>query len=200
MAKVSEQTGQPSLVDNRSGASGNIGPRPRQSPHPTATLSSSICGARRCAGKHSPRVPCAGKKAPGARNYASSGNGSTGHLIIESFLAQAGISITHIPFRGGAPAVQALVGGQIHMVIDGLPSFASHLQGGRIKLLGITSARRWPELPEVRATGESAVQGFEMGSWVVLLAPAKTPAEILRRFATETTKALAIADVQARLR
>jgi tripartite-type tricarboxylate transporter receptor subunit TctC len=236
MAKVSEQTGQQFLVDNRTGASGNIGTEAAAKSAPdgytflvgspgTMAINPHFFSklpydaqADFIAAAHVARFPqvlavhadvpastlqeflALAKKAPGALNYGSSGNGSTGHLITESFLAQAGIRMTHIPFRGGAPAVQALVGGQIHMVIDGLPSFASHLQGGRIKLLGITSATRWPELPEVPAIGESAVQGFDMGSWVVLFAPAKTPAEILRRLAAETTKALAVADVQARLR
>jgi tripartite-type tricarboxylate transporter receptor subunit TctC len=236
MAKVSEQTGQPFLVDNRTGASGNIGTEAAAKSAPdgytflvgspgTMAINPHFFSklpydaqADFIAAAHVARFPqvlavhadvpagtlhellALAKKAPGTLNYGSSGNGSTGHLITESFLSQAGIRMTHVPFRGGAPAVQALVGGQIHMVIDGLPSFASHLQGGRIKLLGITSATRWPELPEVPAIGESAVRGFDMGSWVILFAPTKTPPQILRRLAAETTKALAVADVQARLR
>jgi tripartite-type tricarboxylate transporter receptor subunit TctC len=140
------------------------------------------------------------KKDPARLNYGSAGTGSTGHLITESFLSQAGVRMTHVPFRGGGPAVQALIGGQLQMVIDGMPSFASHLQGGRIRILGITSATRWPELPDVPAISEAAVPGFDMGSWVVLFAPAKTPPEILRKLAAETTKAVAAPEVQARLR
>lgn len=236
MAKVSEQTGQQFLVDNRTGASGNIGTEAAAKSAPdgytflvgspgTMAINPHFFSrlpydaqADFIAAAHVARFPqvlavhadvpastlqellALTKKAPGTLNYGSSGNGSTGHLITESFLSQAGIRMTHVPFRGGAPAVQALVGGQIHMVIDGLPSFASHLQGGRIKLLGITSAARWPELPAVPAIGESAVRGFDMGSWVILFAPTKTSPEILRRLAAETTKALAVADVQARLR
>lgn len=236
MAKVSEQTGQSFLVDNRTGASGNIGTEAAAKSAPdgytflvgspgTMAINPHFFSklpydaqADFIAAAHVARFPqvlavhadvpastlqellALAKKAPGSLNYGSSGNGSTGHLITESFLSQAGIRMTHVPFRGGAPAVQALVGGQIHMVIDGLPSFAAHLQGGRIKLLGITSATRWPELPAVPAIGESAVRGFDMGSWVILFAPTKTPPEILRRLAAETTKALAGAEVQARLR
>jgi tripartite-type tricarboxylate transporter receptor subunit TctC len=236
MAKVTEQTGQPFLVDNRTGASGNIGAEAAAKSAPdgytflvgspgTMAINPHFFSklpydaqADFVAAAHVARFPqvlavhadvpagtlqellALAKKAPGSLNYGSSGNGSTGHLITESLLSQAGIRMTHVPFRGGAPAVQALVGGQIHMVIDGLPSFASHLQGGRIKLLGITSATRWPELPEVPAIGESAVRGFDMGSWVILFAPAKTPPQILRRLAAETTKALAVGEVQARLR
>ena len=236
MAKVSEQTGQQFLVDNRTGASGNIGTEAAAKSAPdgytfmvgspgTMAINPHFFSklpydaqADFIAAVHVARFPqvlavhaevpantlqellALAKKEPGKLNYGSSGNGSTGHLITESFLSQAEIRMAHVPFRGGAPAVQALVGGQIHMVIDGLPSFASHLQGGRIKLLGITSATRWPDLPELPAIGESAVRGFDMGSWVILFAPARTAPEILRRLAAETTKALAVPDVQARLR
>lgn len=236
MAKVSEQMGQPFLVDNRTGASGNIGTEAAAksaadgysflvgspgtmaiNPHFFSKLPYDA-QADFVAAVHVARFPqvlavhadvpagnlqellALAKKEPGKLNYGSSGNGSTGHLITESFLTQAGIRMTHVPFKGGGPAVQALVGGQIHMVIDGLPSFASHLQGGRVRLLGITSGTRWPDLPEVPALGETAVPGFDMGSWVILFAPARTPPEILRRLAAETTKALSGSDVQARLR
>jgi tripartite-type tricarboxylate transporter receptor subunit TctC len=236
MGKVSEQTGQQFLVDNRTGASGNIGTEAAAKSAPdgytfmvgspgTMAINPHFFSklpydaqADFVAAVHVARFPqvlavhadvpaknlqellALAKKEPGKLNYGSSGSGSTGHLITESFLSQAGLGMTHVPFRGGALAVQALVGGQIHMVIDGLPSFTSHLQSGRIKLLGITSAKRWPDLPEVPAIGESAVAGFDMGSWVILFAPTKTPPEILHRIAAETSKALAVSDVQTRLR
>ncbi len=137
---------------------------------------------------------------PGAINYGSGGSGSTGHLITESFLTQAGIKVTHVPFRGGAPAVQALLGGTVQMVIDGLPSFTAHLGSGRIRLLGITAGERWPGTPEVPTIAEAAVPGFDLGSWVVIAAPARTAPEILRRFASEATKAAQVEDVRVRLR
>ncbi len=236
MARVTEQTGQSFLVENRTGASGNIGTEAAAksaadgytflvgspgtmaiNPHFFRSLP---YDAQKdfVAAAHVARFPqvlavhdsmpaknlaeflTLARAQPGSLNYGSSGNGSTGHLITESFLTQAGVRITHVPFRGGAPAVQALVGGQLQMVIDGLPSFASHLAGGRIRILGITTSGRWPDLPEVPAIGEAAVSGFDLGSWVILFAPARTPQEVLRRLAAETTKALAVADVQARLR
>jgi len=236
MSRVTEQTGQQFLVENRSGASGNIGTEAAAKAAPdgytymvgspgTMAINPALFKALPydalkgfVAAVHVARFPqvlavhsdvparnlgellALAKKEPSKLNYGSGGNGSTGHLITESFLTQAGIRMTHVPFRGGAPAVQALLGGQLQMVIDGLPSFASHLQGGRIRLLGISSATRWPELPEVPAIGESTVPGFDMGSWVVLFGPAGTPPEILRRMAAETTKALAVPEVQARLR
>ena len=236
MAKVSEQTGQQFLVDNRTGAAGNIGTEAaaRAAPDGYTYMVGSpgtmainpflfsklpydvnkdfvavvhVARFPQVLAVHS-SVPASNlaelialaKKEPGKLNYGSAGSGSTGHLITESFLTGAGIRVTHVPFRGGAPAVQALLGGEIQMVIDGLPSFTSYLQGGRIRLLGITSATRWPELPDVPAIGESAVPGFDMGSWVVLFAPTGTSPEILRKFAAETTRAVANEDVQKRLR
>lgn len=236
MGKVGEQMGQQFIVENRTGASGNIGTEAAAksapdgytymvgspgtmviNPHFFPTLpydalkdfvpAVHVARFPQVLAVHA-SVPAEkladllvlAKKEPGRLNYGSSGTGSTGHLITESFLSHTGIRMTHIPFRGGGPAVQALLGGQLQMVIDGLPSFAAHLQGGRIRLLGITSATRWPELPDVPAIGESAVKGFDMGSWVLLFAPTKTPPEILRKLASETTKALALSEVQTRLR
>ena len=236
MAKVSEQTGQQFLVENRTGASGNIGTEAAAkaapdgytflvgspgtmaiNPHffsklPYDALKDFVPAV------HVARFPqvlavhadvpartvealiALARSEPGKLNFGSSGNGSTGHLITESFLAQAGIKMTHVPFRGGGPAVQALAGGHVQLVIDGLPSFASYLQGDRVRLLAITSAGRWPDLPDLPSLGESAVPGFDMGSWVVLFAPAGTPPEILGRFAAETTRAVADPEVQAKLR
>jgi tripartite-type tricarboxylate transporter receptor subunit TctC len=236
MGRVGEQMGQQFIVENRTGASGNIGTEAAAksapdgytymvgspgtmviNPHFFPTLpydalkdfvpAVHVARFPQVLAVHS-SVPASNlaellalaKKDPARLNYGSAGTGSTGHLITESFLSQAGVRMTHVPFRGGGPAVQALIGGQLQMVIDGMPSFASHLQGGRIRILGITSATRWPELPDVPAISEAAVPGFDMGSWVVLFAPAKTPPEILRKLAAETTKAVAAPEVQARLR
>ncbi len=236
MAKVGELTGQQFVVENRTGASGNIGTEAaaRAAPDGYTFLVGSPgtmainphffpklpYDAQKdfVAAAHVARFPqvlavhadvpakslaelvALAKAEPGKLNFGSSGNGSTGHLITESFLARAGIRMTHVPFRGGAPAIQALAGGHVQMVIDGLPSFASVLDGGRVRLLGITSQQRWPELPDVPAIAERTVPGFDMGSWVVMFAPAGTPPEVLSRFAAETTRALADPEVQARLR
>jgi tripartite-type tricarboxylate transporter receptor subunit TctC len=235
MNRVSEQTGQQFLVDNRPGASGNLGTEAAAkaapdgytflvgspgtiaiNPHfyptlPYDTLKDFVpvvhfASFPQVLGVYS-EVPAQtltdliamAKREPSKLNYGSGGNGSTGHLITEAFLRQAGISITHVPFRGGGPAVQGLAGGQVQLVIDGLPSFAAQLQSGRIRVLAVTSKDRWPELPNVPAIGEIAVPGFDMGSWALIAAPTKTPEEILRRLAAETSKALAAEDVKARL-
>lgn len=236
MNRVSEQTGQQFLVDNRPGASGNIGTEAAAKAAPDGyTFLVGSPGTIAINPHFYPALPydalkdfvpvvhfasfpqvlgvyagmparsleeliAMAKREPGKLNYGSGGNGSTGHLITESFLHRAGIKITHVPFRGGGPAVQGLAGGQVDLVIDGLPSFASQLQGGRIRVLAITSKERWPEMPNVPAIGESAVPGFDLGSWALIAAPAKTPEAVLRRFAAETTKALVRDDIKARLR
>ena len=234
--KLAERTGQQFVVENRTGASGNIGTEAAARAAPDGyTFLVGSPGTMAINPHFFPKLPydaqkdfvaavhvarfpqvlavhadvpaktlaelvALAKADPGRLNFGSSGNGSTGHLITESFLARAGIRMTHVPFRGGAPAIQALAGGHVQMVIDGLPSFASVMDGGRVRLLGITSQQRWPELPEVPAIAERTVPGFDMGSWVVMFAPAGTPPEVLSRFATETTRALADPEVQARLR
>lgn len=139
------------------------------------------------------------KREPGKLNYGSSGNASTGHLITEMFRSQADIQIEHVPFRGGAPAAQALVAGTVQMVIDGLPTWLSYLGGDRIRILGVTSGQRWPGLPDVPAIGEKALPGFDLGSWVVLAAPTGTPQAVLERFASEIDFALKRDDVRQRL-
>ena len=140
-----------------------------------------------------------GRARPGMLNYGSSGNASTGHLITASFLSQAGITAEHVPFRGGGPAVQALVAGDVQFVIDGLPSFLGHLQSGAVRVIGITSARRWPTLPDVPAIGEGVVPGFDLGSWVVLAAPRGTPEPLMAQFAAAIDRALSAATVRERL-
>jgi tripartite-type tricarboxylate transporter receptor subunit TctC len=136
------------------------------------------------------------KSKPDALNFGSSGIGSTGHLITAMFLSQAGIRAVHIPFRGGGPAAQALVSSDVDFVIDGLPTFQGLLETDRVKVVAITSAQRWPGLPNVPSIGEQAVPGFDLGSWVVFAAPKGTPGDIVDTFAKEITKALEAADVR----
>lgn len=139
------------------------------------------------------------KSQPNKLNYGSGGTGSTGHLITASFLQQAGIQVTHVPFRGGALAVQALLAGEVQMVIDGLPSFTAHLQAGRIRVLAVTTSDRWPGLPDVPTISESAVSGFDLSSWTLLAAPIGTPPTIVARLAHEINTALKNEVVRARL-
>ena len=139
------------------------------------------------------------KARPKALNFGSSGIGSTGHLITAMFLHRAGLDAVHIPFRGGGPAVQALVAGDVDFVIDGLPTFQGFVGTNKVSIVGITSAKRSPNLPDVPAIGEMAVPGFDLSSWVVFAAPKGTPQDVVDRFAAEVNKVLALDEVKNRL-
>ena len=139
------------------------------------------------------------KARPKALNFGSSGIGSTGHLITAMFLHRAGLDAVHIPFRGGGPAAQALVAGDVDFVIDGLPTFQGFVGTDKVSIVGITSAKRSPNLPDVPAIGEMAVPGFDLSSWVVFAAPKGTPKDVADRFAAEVNKVLASDEVKNRL-
>ena len=139
------------------------------------------------------------KARPKALNFGSSGIGSTGHLITAMFLHRAGLDAVHIPFRGGGPAAQALVAGDVDFVIDGLPTFQGFVGTDKVSIVGITSAKRSPNLPDVPAIGEMAVPGFDLSSWVVFAAPKGTPKDVVDRFAAEVNKVLASDEVKNRL-
>jgi tripartite-type tricarboxylate transporter receptor subunit TctC len=139
------------------------------------------------------------KARPKGLNFGSSGIGSTGHLITAMFLHRAGLDAVHIPFRGGGPAAQALVAGDVDFVIDGLPTFQGLVGTDKVSIVAITSAKRSPNLPDVPAIGEMAVPGFDLSSWVVFAAPKGTPKDVVDRFAAEVNKVLASGEVNNRL-
>jgi len=139
------------------------------------------------------------KARPKALNFGSSGIGSTGHLITAMFLHRAGLDAVHIPFRGGGPAAQALVAGDVDFVIDGLPTFQGFVGTDKVSIVAITSAKRSPNLPDVPAMGEISVPGFDLSSWVVFAAPKGTPKTVVDRFAVEVNKVLASDEVKNRL-
>jgi len=225
MAKVSQQTGQQFVVDNRTGGSGIIGTEVVAWANPDgytflvgspgtiainpnffdslpydvskdfvpvvqiARFPQMLVVSSKFGGSSAKEFIELIRSTPGGLNYGSSGNGSTGHLITESFLAQIGAKANHIPFRGGAPAALALAGGHVDFVIDGLPTFASQLESKRIRILAITSQNRWKGLPDIPTIGEITSSRFDMGSWVLILAPHGTPAGIIEKFAQEASKA-----------
>ena len=139
------------------------------------------------------------KARPKGLNFGSSGIGSTGHLITAMFLHRAGLDAVHIPFRGGGPAAQALVAGDVEFVIDGLPTFQGLVGTDKVSIVAITSAKRSPNLPDVPAIGEMAVPGFDLSSWVVFAAPKGTTKDVVDRFAAEVNKVLASGEVNNRL-
>lgn len=118
----------------------------------------------------------AAKKQPGTIAYGSAGNGSPGHLTGELFAKAAGVELKHIPYRGSAPAVTDLVGGQIPLMFDPVQSVLPHVQGGRLRALAISSRQRAPVLPKVPTLDESGLRGFEAEAWWAVFAPARMPA------------------------
>jgi tripartite-type tricarboxylate transporter receptor subunit TctC len=138
------------------------------------------------------------KANPGKLNHASSGAGSTSHLVMELIKAAAGLTITHVPFRGGSPATQAVIAGDVQMGVEGLPSLPGHLKAGSIRALAVTSAARAATLPGVPAVSET-IPDFDAAAWVILFAPAGTPAPIVERMAQETGRALQDPEVRAKL-
>lgn len=134
----------------------------------------------------------------GRVNFASSGQGSTSHLVMELIRAEAKLDMTHIPFRGGSPAVQAVIAGDVQVAVEGLPSLPGHLAAGTIRPLAVTSERRSDALPNVPALSET-YPGFDAAAWVILFAPAGTPTAIINRMAAEVKKSLEAPEVQERL-
>ncbi len=134
-----------------------------------------------------------------AITLGSPGNGSIGHLAAEMLKKRASAEWTHVPYRGGGPALQDLIAGHIDAVFLTLPAATEHLRGGRIRALGVTTATRSPALPDVPTFIESGLAGFEVVSWQGLLAPAGTDAAIIARLNTEIRRILAEPAVAAQL-
>jgi tripartite-type tricarboxylate transporter receptor subunit TctC len=139
------------------------------------------------------------KANPGKYAFAHSGTGSGQHLSGELFKRLAGIDMTHVPYKGGAPAVQDLVAGQVPAAFLGSTPLIPHHNSGRIRILAFTSKDRFPALPEVPTLHESGFPGFDTTQWLGLLAPRGTSAEVVSRLHAETKKALELADVKERL-
>ena len=136
---------------------------------------------------------------PGKLSFGHSGTGSGQHMSGELLKKLAGIDIVHVPYKGGAPAVQDLVAGQVPMAVLGSTPLIPHHRGGRIKILAFTSKERFPTMPEIPTLHESGFPGFDTGQWLGLLAPRGTSAEVVERLHGATKKALASEDVKARL-
>jgi tripartite-type tricarboxylate transporter receptor subunit TctC len=140
------------------------------------------------------------KASPGKLNMASSGNGTSIHLAGELFKSMTGTYLVHFPYRGSGPALLDLIGGNMDLMFDNLPSAMPHIKAGKIKALAVTSAERSAALPELPTVAEAGpLKGFEASSWFGLLAPAGTPAEVVNRLQQETAKALATPALKERL-
>ena len=139
------------------------------------------------------------KESPNGITFASSGSGSSIHLSGEMFKMVAKLNMLHVPYRGSAPAVTDLLGGQVQSMFDNTPSALPHVRGGKLRAIAITSAQRSPLLPEVPTVAESGFPGFEVQSWFGLAAPAGTLRPVVDRLNSELGKVLTNPDVRQRL-
>lgn len=232
--KLTEQTGQQFLVDNRPGAGGNIGTaavaRAKadgytlvltvNSAHvinpalykstgfdpvkdftpigPVATAGYVLVAHNGFAPNNVAELIAAAKTQPGRITIASAGNGTLNHLIGEMLQHAAGIQLTHVPYKGAGAAVNDLVGGQVQVSVQSLPSSLPFIKAGRLKVLGVTNEKRVAALPEVPTLGET-LKGFGSTPWYGLLAPAGTPRAIVDRLQAELARALDSADVKDKL-
>jgi tripartite-type tricarboxylate transporter receptor subunit TctC len=126
-------------------------------------------------------VIAAARAQPGKVAYGSSGNGTTQHLFVEYFASMAGIKLLHVPYKGSAPALTDLLGGQIQFMSDTVAAMVPHVKSGKLRALGVTSPARSPFLPDVPTVAEQGLGGYEAVGWVTVLAPAGAPAEVLDR-------------------
>jgi len=139
------------------------------------------------------------KSEPGKLNYASAGNGAANHLAMELFKSMAGINITHVPYKGAPQAVTDLIGGSVNLMFNSIPPVLQHIKSGRLKLLGVSSAKRSPQLPDVPTVSEAGVPGYESITWFGLLAPAKTPKPIVARLNEALVKVVRAPELKSQL-
>jgi tripartite-type tricarboxylate transporter receptor subunit TctC len=135
---------------------------------------------------------------PQGLTYASSGNGQSTHLAAELFKTMAGVSMTHVPYKGSAPALADLAGGQVSVMFDTMLSAMPQVKSGRLKALAVTTAQRSGAAPDLPTVAESGVPGYEAVAWSGLLAPARTPPEIVTKLNTEINAILSQPDVRKR--
>jgi tripartite-type tricarboxylate transporter receptor subunit TctC len=139
------------------------------------------------------------KANPGKLNFASSGSGTSIHLSGELFKVMTGVQMQHVPYKGSAPAVSDLVAGQVQLMFDNLPPSLPQIKAGKLRALAVTSAAHAPALPDVPTIAEAGVPGFEASSWFGLLAPARTPPEIVAKINAEIAHWLATPEAKEKL-
>ena len=140
----------------------------------------------------------AARAAPGQLSAGSAGNGSSLHIALELFNRAAGVQITHVPYRGAAPAITDLVAGRLDLIIDNVPNILGQLRAGAVRPLATATPERMPQLPEVPTTAEAGLPGFLFGTWFGLVAPAGTPAPLVQRISAAVDDALRDPEVGGR--
>jgi tripartite-type tricarboxylate transporter receptor subunit TctC len=139
------------------------------------------------------------KAKPGALAFASSGNGSAQHLAGELFKQKAGVDMTHVPYKGGGPALNDVMGGQIPMYFANMASGLPHVKAGKLRALAITGSKRSPALPDVPTIAETGLPGYEVYEWNAIFAPAGTPAPTIAKISAAVQKAMQAPEFRDRL-
>lgn len=231
--KMTENWGQQVVIDNRAGASGNIGAEIVVKAGPdgyTLLMASSALAINPSVYKSvpydavkdfapitqpgllpnilvvHPSVPVKtvrdlvtlARSKPGQLSYASAGAGTGTHLAAEMFKIMAGVDMVHVPYKGGGALITDLLGGQVALTFATLPSVMPYVKSGRLRAVAMTTTKRWPGLPEVPTVAESGFRGFEISTWIGLLAPAGTPRDVVNKLHGEVVRILRLADVRER--
>jgi tripartite-type tricarboxylate transporter receptor subunit TctC len=136
------------------------------------------------------------KAKPGVLNYASAGAGTTPHLAAELFDSMAGVQMTHVPYKGSAPAVTAILGGEVDVMLSPALTVLPHIKTNRLRALAMTGSERSPAFPDIPTVAESGLPGFEASQWYGILAPAGTPKDIVARLNREIVKIVQMPDVK----
>jgi tripartite-type tricarboxylate transporter receptor subunit TctC len=149
--------------------------------------------------KNMAELTAAARKAKDAVSYASSGNGSAQHLAGALFESAAKVDMIHVPYKGGGPALNDVIGGQVPLFFGNLASTLQHVQSGKLRALAVTSGKRSPILPDVPTLSESGLKGTEIYEWNAVFAPANTPEPVMKKLAAAFQQALDAPEVKARL-
>lgn len=139
------------------------------------------------------------KAQPQALNYATSGNGTVAHLTTEMFQREAGIQLTHVPYKGASQGLTDVIGGQVQLYISSVPTLIGHIKNGKLRALAVTSLQRVDDLPQVPTVAESGYKNFEAVTWFGVLGPAKLPAAVRSSFNAELNKALHSPELRQKL-
>ena len=139
------------------------------------------------------------KASPGKLNHSTPGNGTPQHIAFEVFNHAAGVTVTHVPYKGTGPAIADLIGGQVQCAIGTMASLEQHVKAGKLRALGVTTPKRSATMPSVPTIAEAGLPGFEVPLWYSILAPAGTPKEIVARLSADIAKSLAVPETRDRL-
>jgi tripartite-type tricarboxylate transporter receptor subunit TctC len=144
-------------------------------------------------------VVAAARAKPGSINFATSGNGTVAHLATELFQKEAGVKLTHIPYKGASQGLTDVIGGQVQLYVSSIPTLIGHIKSGKLRALAVTSLKRVDDLPQVPTISESGYKNFDAVTWFGVLGPARLPQDIVVRLNTEIQKALNGAELKRKL-